>query len=274
MDNKFDELVKQVKKQLGNDYRLLNDDDTFRFSCNSCGSCCKNRKDITLTPFDIYRTSKFLNMNPNDFIKKYGDLYIGENSYLPLIAMKFKNIDYGNVKYTVCPFNRKKEGKGLCSIHPAKPFVCLSYPVGRISIKQSENENRYIVSNDHCGSDDENAKEYTIKTWFKEFDLEKNEVVAKEYNSMICDIATIVDLNKLNHEKGISREVKSIFYNQLYSMIYFDIDLDKDIVDVIKEKNIAVKEKVIEFIHILHKTGINIKAKGYKLDENVLKRLD
>ena len=30
-------------------------DDSFRFHCNVCGQCCKNRDDILLNPYDLYR---------------------------------------------------------------------------------------------------------------------------------------------------------------------------------------------------------------------------
>ena len=28
---------------------------TFRFHCTQCGDCCRNREDILLTPYDLFR---------------------------------------------------------------------------------------------------------------------------------------------------------------------------------------------------------------------------
>lgn len=30
-------------------------DDLFRFHCNQCGQCCRNREDILLSPYDLNR---------------------------------------------------------------------------------------------------------------------------------------------------------------------------------------------------------------------------
>lgn len=272
-DNDIDKIMKQVHKQLSDDYKVLNFGETFKFSCEACGSCCRNRKDILLTPFDVYRASKYLNINPNDFIKKYGDLYLGSQSYLPLMAMKFIEISYESVPYTVCPFNKKREGKGLCTIHSAKPFVCLCHPVGRITMNSTNNRIIYIVSNHHCGHNSEDAKEYILETWFEGFDLEKSELVGEEYNSIYSDIARIIDLEKLNKGGKVSKDIINMFYTELFHSIYFDIDLDKDILDVVKEKRVKTREKTIDFVHVLHKAGINVRAKGYKLDEDVLRKL-
>ena len=63
-------------------------DDKFRFSCKQCGKCCTEREDILLTPFDLFRLSKKLDMTPNDFVEKYGETYIGDSSRM-VITLKF-----------------------------------------------------------------------------------------------------------------------------------------------------------------------------------------
>ena len=35
--------------------KKLNPEDKFRFKCRACGKCCKNRHDIILPPYDIWR---------------------------------------------------------------------------------------------------------------------------------------------------------------------------------------------------------------------------
>lgn len=71
----MDERLKQIAENFDN--MKIGIDDTFSFSCNQCGKCCINREDILLSPFDLYRMSKKLNMTPNEFVAQYGEAYIG-----------------------------------------------------------------------------------------------------------------------------------------------------------------------------------------------------
>ena len=46
----------------------LSIDDTFQFHCNQCGECCKHREDILISPFDLFRLTRYLNMKPTEFV--------------------------------------------------------------------------------------------------------------------------------------------------------------------------------------------------------------
>ena len=96
-------------------------DDKFRFSCKQCGKCCTEREDILLTPFDLFRLSKKLNMTPNDFVEKYGETYIGDSSRMVIVRLKPR----GSIRR--CPLLKDRK----CSVHDAKPRVCAMFPIGR-----------------------------------------------------------------------------------------------------------------------------------------------
>jgi Fe-S-cluster containining protein len=87
-------------------------DDTFDFKCTKCGKCCKNRDDLILTPYDIFRLAKHLQIRPRKVIRKYCEVYIGANSRLPIVRMLPRASD------GACPFLRRKK----CSVHEAKPI--------------------------------------------------------------------------------------------------------------------------------------------------------
>ena len=98
----------------------LEADDSFSFRCDQCGECCKNRNDIILSAFDICRIAKHKSMELKDVIEKYGYLYIGDTSRIPLVALKMSS-DNGE-----CPFlenNRcyslRKAGS-LCAVSSRK----------------------------------------------------------------------------------------------------------------------------------------------------------
>lgn len=101
--------------------QALGPDDTFAFSCDRCGRCCREREDVLLNPADLFRIAKFLNQTPSQVVEHYCECYIGPDSRLPLIRLRPKA--YRNT----CPFL----GPEGCRIHQAKPTVCALYPLGR-----------------------------------------------------------------------------------------------------------------------------------------------
>ena len=94
--------------------------DTFRFRCDSCGKCCRNRGDILLNPHDIVRMQKYLELSLKEILDIYCEAYIGESSRVPIVRLRHA---------AVCVFLMH----GKCLIQEAKPSVCVLYPLGRIT---------------------------------------------------------------------------------------------------------------------------------------------
>ena len=65
----------------------LNLDSTFRFRCKQCGNCCRNREDILISPYDLFRIARHLSMTPKDVIDRYCHFYIGTGSHLPVVLL-------------------------------------------------------------------------------------------------------------------------------------------------------------------------------------------
>ena len=82
----MDEVIKEAIKGYG--AKIVELDDRFEFHCTQCGKCCTNREDILLTPRDLFRAAKELNMTVKDFFSEYCEKYIGDNSRLPVIRLK------------------------------------------------------------------------------------------------------------------------------------------------------------------------------------------
>ena len=106
------------------DEMCIGTDEHFRFHCKQCGKCCINREDILLNPKDLYNISKELGLAPRDTIAHYCEVYLGQNSRIPIVRLKPR----GSIKR--CPLLRDRK----CSVHNAKPTVCALFPLGR-SIK-------------------------------------------------------------------------------------------------------------------------------------------
>lgn len=117
MDKRLKEIVDNF------DSMKIGADEPFRFHCTMCGRCCINREDILLTPRDIYRMAKELQISPEELFKRYCETYIGHDSCIPIVRLKPR----GSVKR--CPLLKDRK----CSVHKAKPGVCAMFPIGGAS---------------------------------------------------------------------------------------------------------------------------------------------
>ena len=144
-------------------------DDSFRFHCNACGQCCKNRDDILLNPYDLYRIANHLNIEMGQVIQDYCVWYVGQTSKLPVVTVNIKD---------TCPFLENNR----CRIHAAKPTVCALYPLGRAG---TEDGIRYIVQDVKCGTDEE---EQTVRSWLSGYGLDDSEEWFAKWQSTIIPL--------------------------------------------------------------------------------------
>lgn len=126
---------------------LMPGEATIQFSCHkgiSCfNACCKNI-DISLTPYDILRLKKRLEMTSGDFLVKYTFPYEMDND--GMAGVKFKPIENGSA----CQF-MTAEG---CGVYEDRPTACRYYPVALLSMRKqnefTEREAYAMVQEDHC----------------------------------------------------------------------------------------------------------------------------
>ena len=107
MADRNDAILKLMEKPLG-------PEDTFQFRCKQCGSCCRNRVDILLSPFDLCRMAKELDEPLQKVFEKYGHTYIGSTSNVTLVSLKMRE---GNGK-PLLPQVKENGAKALAS-YPA-----------------------------------------------------------------------------------------------------------------------------------------------------------
>ena len=81
MDKRLKEIVDNF------DSMKIGADEPFWFHCTMCGRCCINREDILLTPRDIYRMAKELQISPEELFKRYCETYIGHDSCIPSVRL-------------------------------------------------------------------------------------------------------------------------------------------------------------------------------------------
>ncbi len=99
--------------------------DIIRFRCYK-GIICFNRccydVNLVLLPYDLLKLRTFLGLTTEEFIENYAEVYIGEVTQLPTVAVTMRSTDYS------CPFLDPKEG---CTVYEARPSACRLYPLVR-----------------------------------------------------------------------------------------------------------------------------------------------
>lgn len=168
-------------------------DDTFKFHCTQCGQCCINRHDIKLSPMDVYKMTKQLQMNPSDFFVQYCRMEIGANSRIPLMMLRPVGRD------DRCPLLKNNK----CSVHKVKPAVCGMFPLGRYVIADPEkyakgevvmSEVRYLLQPPECGDDSET---HTVRDWLGDFDIALEDKAFVRWNQVMGEISAMLrDLEK------------------------------------------------------------------------------
>lgn len=251
-----------LKKIMNEEMKGLTHEDTFEFSCNICGNCCKNRQDILLSSYDVYRMSKYLNITPFELIDKYCDRYIGGDSKLPLASIRFKKIDNLGKPYTVCPFLKHKDGLLKCTVHDAKPVVCAVFPLGRaIKVNDGKRAIAYYVQDVCCGGE---KSSQTVKQWLESFSILDSEEAFIEFSNFVSRLYGIINLKKLNEDNRVPEKFKESFYCVLVNFMYLMYDTNKPFMEQYKANIKSICEIAEELVDMLYKLGIDVKGSNFK----------
>ena len=234
------EKMKEIEKLMEHP---LNLDDKFYFRCKQCGGCCRDRNDILLSPFDIYRIAKQLNKQPADVIYDYGYIYIGQTSKIPLVSLKMRD------DTNECPFLEN----GHCIIHTGKPAACALYPLGRFAARKDENDVKisYILQPVDCGERDE---EHTVREWMSGFNLEESEQFFFIWQDKAIKLSEC--MKKIIDD--LPPRIQEMLINQITHFIYASYDVEKPLQPQL-EKNYSNCEQLL--------TGIENTISGFLKEE-------
>jgi Fe-S-cluster containining protein len=253
--SKLNQIVDKVKSQ---EFKTLSLDDTFSFDCKICGSCCKNRSDILLNPYDIYRLCKGLNIDTFELFTKYIDVFAGADSQLPLARVKFKSVEFSTLKYTVCPFLRKKDNLFKCTVHEFKPTVCGLYPLGRMQQMEADGtqtELKYFVQNIEC--DATKDVEHKVSDWLSNFNIQDSEKAFFEWGEFITKVYQLIDFRVVKESKTLTGEIKLKIVEAFMSS-YLRLEMDKDFFEQSKENYSRIINIFEQITNELKKLGIKL----------------
>lgn len=95
--------------------------DCFDFACAGCGDCCRQRRDLVLSGYDLYRIARRLSLPPRIVAAAFCKSYLAPESCLPALRLT-PDPKTGNCRFF--------EGSA-CTIHAARPLACALYPLGQ-----------------------------------------------------------------------------------------------------------------------------------------------
>jgi|YNPNPStandDraft_1061719.scaffolds.fasta_scaffold44809_2 Fe-S-cluster containining protein len=138
----------------------------FRFSCHKgvpCFTHCCRDLDLRLTPYDLLRMRRSLQVTSTQLLEAFTDSEVDERWGIPVVRLRMNEDAVRS-----CPFVTQQG----CSIYADRPGACRSYPLGRAARRAAAadsqaggTEERYfLVREPHCLGYREGVH-WTIEAW-------------------------------------------------------------------------------------------------------------
>jgi len=156
-------------------------DDEIQFHCHkgvACFNACCKSIDITLTPYDIVRLKKRLNMRSQEFLAQYTVPFEMDADGMP--GVKLRTVE----NTTICSF-LKEEG---CGVYEDRPNACRYYALGLMSMRKersSKDENIYfLVKEEHCLGHNE-PRTLTVQQYREEQGIENYDEINHDWRQIV-----------------------------------------------------------------------------------------
>jgi len=195
---------------------LLEGTTTIQFQCRKgidCWNACCSNIDISLTPVDILRLSRRLDISTTEFLVQYTFPYELEPN--GIAGVKFKPVENGSA----CQFMRP-EG---CDVYTDRPTACRYYPVALLSMRRSDeytDRNAYaLVKEAHCHGHNE-PRQISIEDYRQEQGLVEYDELGRGWRQLV--------LKKKSSGPTIGAPSKRSL--QLWFMACYDLDRFRDFV--------------------------------------------
>ena len=161
--------------------RRLSLEDTFEFACGPWVPCfteCCGKLELLLTPYDVLRLRRRLNLSFESFLDAYALIRHRTAHGFPEVMMR---MDPETGKR--CPFVTDQG----CSVYEDRPGACRIYPIGRASTRDRKDgqakEFYFIVKEDHCKGF-EQPRQWTVREWLEDQGMG----LYNEFNDLLMDL--------------------------------------------------------------------------------------
>ncbi|WP_031515895.1 YkgJ family cysteine cluster protein [Desulfofalx alkaliphila] len=216
------------------DNRYFSKEDKFNFACHqglACfNSCCRDIS-IFLSPYDVLRLKKALQISSQQFLDQYTYI-INTGSGFPMVVIRMPE---ENDKR--CPFVTDKG----CSVYQARPWSCRMAPV---DIK-GENQFGFCFDSSQCQGLLEN-KQWTVNEWAENQGVDLEQKIEKTFNEIPARV-------KFTGLSAIDRHIREMFLMACYNLdkfrrFIFDssflhlFEIPEDVAERIKDNDLELME--------------------------------
>ena len=183
----------------------------IKFRCHPgvrCFTACCGGIKIVLTPYDILKLTKRLEMPAHEFLHKFTEPTYLEKTDMPGVQLKLREED------NKCPFVTP-EG---CTVYSDRPTACRYYPVGMADfheggskdangeeITSEEEKFFFIVKEDHSKGFEED-KEWTIEEWRADQGVDVRDEMNKEW------LRLVMRRKSFGNQASLSDQAKRMFF--------------------------------------------------------------
>lgn len=182
----------------------------FKFKCHpgvSCFTECCRGTNIILTPYDIIRLKKRLDLPSDQFLALYTEPQLLEKTDLPVVTLK--HLDDGKDS---CPFVRD-DG---CILYEDRPTACRYYPLGVASLQHKEGADDegffFFINEPHCKGFEEECQ-WTVADWREDQGVDLRDEVNAEWTDLVV------------HKKSFPPNIKLTEQaKQMFFMVSYNID--------------------------------------------------
>jgi len=200
--------MKEPNLQLPDHIKKLSEGEEFSFACHPgvpCFTECCRQLELALTPYDILRLQKELDISGPEFLDRYAVIESGKTDIFPQVYLGM--VDDGRAS---CPFV-SEEG---CKVYAGRPAPCRTYPLGRGAWQDETGTKQafyVLLKEPHCKGFNEPDR-LTINLWIDDQEL------ASYYK------ANDLMLTLLHHDKIKKGFRPTAAQQDLYLATLYDLD--------------------------------------------------
>jgi Fe-S-cluster containining protein len=225
-------------------------DSNIKFRCHpevSCFTACCGNIDITLTPYDILRLRKALNLPAEEFLLRFTTPLFLEKTDMP--GVKLHLDENGR-----CPFVTEKG----CTIYEYRPTTCRYYPVGMSFFHEAAEEGAtseefyFLVKEPHCKGHEE-EQTMTIAEWRKDQGIDESDEMNREWMELV------MRRKSFGQQATLSEPAQKIFFmastdlDKFRSFVLSDsfrntYEVDQETIDSIKDDDIALMKFSFKYL--------------------------
>lgn len=141
----------------------------FTFDCGPevpCFTECCRALDLVLTPYDVLRLRRRLQLDSTAFLERYAAIEEQQDEAFPMVFLAMREDERRH-----CPFVSRRG----CTVYEDRPAACRAYPIGRglrmTPCRSHMQELFVLVQEDHCRGFAE-KRELTPEDWMADQGLE------------------------------------------------------------------------------------------------------